>query len=129
MLGRAILSTPDLEAGLLKNDGKREDEVAFREPWEAQAFALTVVLNQSGLFLWTEWAEYLSKELHTNGADEKGSDYYHHWLVALEKILVAKGVANSPQIADLAASWQRAAQATPHGKAISLENDPLHDLP
>ena len=28
----------------------------FREPWEAQAFALTLSLYDRGLFKWPEWA-------------------------------------------------------------------------
>ena len=31
----------------------------FREPWEAQAFAMTVALYRRGLFTWPEWAETL----------------------------------------------------------------------
>ena len=28
----------------------------FREPWEAQAFAMVVALHERGLFGWGEWA-------------------------------------------------------------------------
>ena len=53
-----------------------------------------------------------------------GSDYYEHWLVALEKLLASKGVAPTPEVDAMAAAWERAAHATPHGKPILLENDP-----
>ena len=35
----------------------------FREPWEAQAFALTLSLYDRGLFAWTEWAAILGDEI------------------------------------------------------------------
>jgi hypothetical protein len=39
------------------------DEPVFREPWEAQAFAMTVLLHQRGLFTWAEWAQALGAEI------------------------------------------------------------------
>ena len=57
-------------------------------------------------------------------AASDGSDYYEHWLAALEKLLAAKGVAATSEVDTLAAAWERAAHATPHGKPILLENDP-----
>ena len=32
------------------------DGPVFREPWEAQAFAMALVLHERGLFTWSEWA-------------------------------------------------------------------------
>ena len=32
------------------------DGPVFREPWEAQAFAMTLALHERGLFTWKEWA-------------------------------------------------------------------------
>ena len=34
----------------------------FHEPWEAEAFALTLALYDKGVFSWTEWTEALSQE-------------------------------------------------------------------
>jgi len=96
----------------------------FAEPWQAQAFALAVALHQRGVFTWSEWAAQLSTEVARPGAAQDGSDYYQHWLAALEHLLEAKGVAGPDVIEALSASWQRAAHATPHGKPIKLENDP-----
>ena len=33
----------------------------FREPWEAQAFAMTVKLHEAGHFTWPEWAAVLAR--------------------------------------------------------------------
>jgi nitrile hydratase accessory protein len=100
------------------------DDPVFSEPWEAEAFALVVALHERGLFSWGEWAEALSAEVKSETAAQDGSDYYEHWLKALEKLLAAKGVAGAAEVDALAAAWERAAHATPHGKPILLENDP-----
>jgi Nitrile hydratase beta subunit len=39
------------------------DEPVFREPWEAQAFAMAVLLHQRGLFTWKEWAQALAAQI------------------------------------------------------------------
>lgn len=96
----------------------------FCEPWEAQAFALVVALQDKGVFTAAEWAAALGAEVHGDHAADDGHDYYEHWLAALEKLMVAKGLASAAAIDDVAAAWERAAHATPHGKPIILENDP-----
>jgi nitrile hydratase accessory protein len=101
-----------------------EEAPVFAEPWQAEAFAIVVALHERGLFSWNEWAETLSAEVKSPAAATDGSDYYEHWLKALEKLLSTKGVAGVAEIDALAAAWQRAAHATPHGKPILLENDP-----
>jgi len=102
-----------------------DGEPVFPEPWAAEAFAITVHLHERGLFTWNEWAETLSRELHQPGRAEDGSDYFDCWVAALSAILVKLGVADADMILDLQKSWQRAAEATPHGKPIELANDPL----
>lgn len=101
-----------------------DGEPVFPEPWAAEAFAMTVHLHAKGLFSWSEWAERLSAELHKPGRADDGSDYFDCWVVALSGLLVSRGVADAGAILDLQKSWQRAAEATPHGKPILLENDP-----
>jgi len=103
-----------------------DGEPVFPEPWAAEAFAMTVHLHERGLFTWSEWAKTLSRELHQPGRAEDGSDYFDCWVAALSAILVKLGVADADMILDLQKSWQRAAEATPHGKPIELANDPLH---
>lgn len=98
-----------------------EDQV-FSEPWEAQAFALTVHLHERGLFDWSEWAEYLSQEIAAT--ESSNQPYYVSWLKALEKILADKSVASADAVSEVSQAWQRAAHATPHGSPILLENDP-----
>ena len=102
------------------------DEPVFAEPWQAQVFALTLALNERGVFTLAEWAETLGVAL--KGAAPDGSDYYERWLSALEVLLVQKDIATPLEVADLTAAWHRAAEATPHGKPILLENDPMTSI-
>ncbi|MDG4879997.1 nitrile hydratase accessory protein [Mesorhizobium sp. WSM4884] len=118
MPGRAILSRPKSERPTVF------DDPVFAEPWQAEAFAMTVALHDKGLFSWSEWADALSAEVKKPDAASDGHDYYEHWLAALEKLLSSKGIAGKGEVDELAAAWARAAHATPHGKPILLENDP-----
>lgn len=73
----------------------------FREPWEAQAFALVVQLHRGGLFSWTEWADALSTQIRCvreRGEPDSGADYYRHWLAALESLLATKGVTDESHL-------------------------------
>jgi len=100
------------------------DGPVFAEPWQAQAFAMAVALHQRGVFTWPEWAAALAAEIG-RAADDDGSRYYEHWLAALERLVQAKGVADAEALGRRRDAWDRAARATPHGKPILLENDPL----
>ncbi|MBD0414774.1 nitrile hydratase accessory protein [Oryzicola mucosus] len=102
------------------------DEAVFSEPWQAEAFALVVALNERGVFSWTEWADALSAQVRQTNAAADGSDYYERWLAALEALLVRKGFIEQADVEALTAAWHRAAHATPHGQPILLENDPMH---
>jgi len=71
----------------------------FREPWEAQAFAMTLALHERGLFSWSEWAAALAAQIRkaqAAGDADLGDTYYRHWLLALEALIAAKG-ASSPR--------------------------------
>lgn len=101
-----------------------EGDPVFAEPWQAEAFALTVHLHERGLFTWSEWAEALSTEVKRPHRNPDGHDYYDAWVEALSSLLENKGIADAGTILGLQHSWQRAAEATPHGKPIELANDP-----
>jgi len=101
-----------------------DERPTFCEPWEAQAFGLVVALQDRGVFTAAEWAEALGREVHGDHTAEDGHDYYEHWLSALEALLARKGLASVLEVDRMAAAWERAAHATPHGKPILLDNDP-----
>ena len=99
------------------------DGPVFREPWEAQAFAMALALHARGLFTWTEWAETLAGEImraQASGDPDTGETYYRHWLATLEKLVAAKGVATSETLHRYRDAWDHAADRTPHGAPIEL---------
>jgi len=102
-----------------------ENEHPFREPWQAHAFAMAVKLHEQGLFTWSEWAETLSGFIKQAGPDDSPDNYYHHWMSALETIVDTKNAASNGEQEARRGQWDRAAKATPHGKPILLEADPL----
>ena len=98
-------------------------EPAFREPWHAQVFALTVHLHEAGHFTWTEWAAAFSATLKRHGADKDlngGDDYFAAWLETLETKLRDLGMADSAQIETMRAAWETAYLNTPHGDPVKL---------
>ncbi|QRM55888.1 nitrile hydratase accessory protein [Sinorhizobium sp. BG8] len=99
-----------------------EGAPVFAEPWQAQAFAMTVRLHEQGLFSWSDWAEALSTEVHRPGRSADGSDYFDCWVAALSNLVAARGVTDETALSALSDRWSRAAEATPHGTPIRLEN-------
>lgn len=97
----------------------------FAAPWEAQVFALVVSLRESGLFTWSEWADRLGRHIRPAEAPEQAADY-GAWLATLEALLAERGVAGPESVAARTEAFLRAAEATPHGQPIRLENDPLY---
>jgi nitrile hydratase accessory protein len=95
----------------------------FREPWEAQAFAMALSLHARGLFTWPEWAATLAAEIkraQTVGDPDTGETYYLHWLNALERLVTEKGVTDPATLASYHDAWDHAADRTPHGTPIEL---------
>lgn len=115
-VAQATTALPDLPRD---NDGP-----VFREPWEAQAFAMVLSLYDRGLFTWKEWAAALAEEIkiaQANGDPDTGTTYYRHWLATLEKMVAQKGVATLETLNRYRDAWDHAADRTPHGKPIELK--------
>ena len=102
------------------------DGPVFREPWEAQAFAMAFALERAGIFAWTQWAAVLGEEIRkaqAAGDPDTGETYYRHWLAALERIVAEKGLATPEMLGDYYRAWKRAVDRTPHGAPIELTPD------
>jgi nitrile hydratase accessory protein len=100
-----------------------DGEPVFREPWEAQAFAMTLRLHERGLFTWPQWAGTLADEIaraQAAGDPDTGTTYYHHWLAALERLVAESGAATADDQERTRDAWRRAAHRTPHGDPIVL---------
>ncbi len=105
---------------------RNESGPIFNEPWEAEAFAMTLALYEKGLFTWPEWAAVLSEEINraqAAGDPDLGDTYYRHWLSALERIVIKQGVTNAEHLGQLYDDWNHAAHTTPHGEPIVLSRD------
>jgi nitrile hydratase accessory protein len=120
------LKKPDpayLELPSLPRD---ETGPVFEEPWQAQAFALAVRLSAQGHFSWNEWTDALASELtaavERDEADD-GSEYYHHWVAALEKLVASKGLASEADLYERKEAWADAYRHTPHGRPVELRSD------
>ena len=96
---------------------------AFAEPWHAQLFALTVYLNEAGLFAWPDWAAAFGATLRRHGLHKDldgGDDYYQAWLETLEALLSRQGIATPDDVAAMKAAWEQAYLHTPHGAPVRL---------
>ena len=102
----------------------------FREPWEAHAFAMVLILHERGVFTWPEWAATLARAIaaaREHGDPDDGSTYYQHWLVALDSIVAAKGVGTLAELGRVRDAWDRAARRTAHGAPVTLADTDLGD--
>jgi nitrile hydratase accessory protein len=115
----SLHAAPEALPGIPRDDAGP----VFREPWEAQAFAMAVALHERGLFTWTEWAATLAEEIRraqAAGDPDTGATYYRHWLAALERLVADRHVTSREALARHRAAWARAAERTPHGAPIEL---------
>jgi nitrile hydratase accessory protein len=95
----------------------------FAEPWQANAFALAVKLSEQGHFTWKEWASALAETLKAaadRGEPDDGSRYYDYWLVTLERLVIAKGLASQETLVARKEAWIDAYRNTPHGRPVEL---------
>ena len=102
------------------NDGA----AVFREPWEAQAFAIVLMLHERGIFTWQEWADALAAQIARAQRDcdpDRGDTYYEHWLHALESLVADKGISSKAELDRYRNALDHAADRTPHGHQIALQ--------
>jgi nitrile hydratase accessory protein len=111
------LSTPDVLA--LPQLPRDLEGPVFAEPWQAQAFALTLKLHEAGAFTWSAWAEALSNELASDPADD-GARYYDHWVAALERLVTGRNLAGKDELNTRKKAWKDAYLRTAHGLPVEL---------
>ena len=97
---------------------------AFEEPWQAQVFAITVALNEAGVFQWTDWANRFGATLKQHGLTRDlngGSDYFHAWIETLEDFLADQKIALPNDLQVLKSAWTQAYLETPHGEPVKIQ--------
>ena len=102
---------------------RTEPEQPFEQPWHAELFAATHALSATGVFAWTDWAEYFGAALaqaDAAGSPKDGSTYYDIWLTAFEDFLIAQGLADGESLRALLKAWTEAHLSTPHGSPVEL---------
>ncbi len=110
---------------LFEHQPQSEEGPVFNEPWQAQAFAITLSLQEAGLIDAAEWTDALASaiaEAQKAGDPDLGDSYYEHWLSALEALVQIKNLSSNEELDERVKAWRRAYLATPHGMPILLEN-------
>lgn len=98
-----------------------KDEALFHSAWERRAFALTLATGMLG-----QWNIDESRHARENQPPQRYLDnsYYETWLVALQKLLLQKGLLSTEELAALPPA---------ESLAVALENassaEPRHEQP
>lgn len=126
-------ASPDLREKLCGQEPRPWDAEAgilFGAPWQAQAFSMTVALNEAGQFTWADWAAVFSRHRAASAAAGRGDDgdqYFLDWLTALEEIAAQRGLAPVPLQESYQRAWDHAAHRTQHGLPIELAPEDFTD--
>ncbi len=119
------MSRPDLAENALAavpSIPRDDDGPVFPAPWAARAFAFTLALYERDVFTWPQWAAALGTAIREGQDDSDPESYWLCWLSALEALLAAKSVAEPSELASLRSAWRQAAEGTPHGEPIELQD-------
>jgi nitrile hydratase accessory protein len=97
---------------------RRNGELVFEAPWQSRAFSVAVALAESGSCTWEDFRSRLIAEIDAWDQQTEWR-YYEHWLAALERLLVERGV-TTPEELD-----RRTAEAA-HAAAHDHDHDGGH---
>jgi nitrile hydratase accessory protein len=105
---------------------RKNGELVFETPWEARAFGLAVALNEDGAYDWSDFSAGLAAEIAT--AEQQGipSTYYERWLMALEKLAMAKGLV-TPEELDTRAEEYASGAHDDHDHDHDHQHHHVHD--
>ena len=102
-----------------------EDRPLFNDPWEAEAFVLGKLLVAERVVSPREWYEAIGAEIRAaqqRGDPDRGDTYYQHWVNALERVCIDKGIFDRETLDEHTALWGKAVANTPHGVPIELKH-------
>ena len=102
---------------------RARDGRALSEPWEAEALALSIALQEAGHFTAQEWSAALGAEIRRPGpgdgaAEANGSS--QNLLNALERLVCDKNLVDREGLRARRREWEDAYRNTPHGQPVKL---------
>jgi nitrile hydratase accessory protein len=103
-----------------------EQRPAFNEPWHAEAYALVQVLIEAGRISPPEWAQAFGaalREAAAEGEPDSSDTYYAALSEALERVLVAGGSLQGPEVWQRINDWRAVYHRTLHGMPVRLTDD------
>jgi len=105
-------------------------DAGFTDPWQAEALALSIALQESGLVSPAEWSNTLAEEIEkarAAGDPADGTTYYKHVIAALERLVAEKGLLSTAAIDQRRHDWKEAYRHTPHGRPVVLATNAASD--
>jgi nitrile hydratase accessory protein len=101
----------------------RSTDVELTEPWQNEALALSIALQESGCITPAEWSETLGDEIakaRAAGDPADGTTYYTHVVAAMERLVAEKDLLSVAALDQRRHDWERAYHRTPHGQPVVL---------
>jgi nitrile hydratase accessory protein len=108
----------------------RPANAEFAEPWQAEALALSIALQETGHVTLSEWSDTLSDEIEkarAAGDSADGATYYKHVVAALERLVAEKGLVAVAALDQRRHDWEEAYRRTPHGQPVVLAKEAASD--
>ncbi len=102
---------------------QRPDDAGFTEPWQAEALALVVALQEAGRISPDDWSVTLSEEIEnarSAGDPVDGTTYHIYVLAALERLILAKDLLEVEELRRRHHDWEEAYHRTLHGQPVVL---------
>lgn len=101
----------------------RPRNAGFTEPWQAEALALVVALQEAGRISPDDWSATLSEEIEnapSAGNPVDGTADHIHVLAALERLILARGLLGAEELGRRRNEWEEAYHLTLHGQPVVL---------
>jgi nitrile hydratase accessory protein len=75
---------------------------SFDADWHRRAFGVAVALSEFGHYPWSAFQQELIAAIggweSTPESERAGWEYYEHWLTALERVLVERGLVEPAEL-------------------------------
>jgi nitrile hydratase accessory protein len=98
---------------------RRNGELVFDTAWESRVFGMTMTLYEAGRFAWPEFRDRLIEAIgeweHEHGTGGAGFDYWERWLLAFERLVVAKGLCAAGDLTSRVAAFGARPPGHDHG--------------